>query len=430
MRKSSVVGVLLSLVGSVPAWAQGLDLSTQNGLLEDRANAGTTGTTLYTLTKINGGGLAVIASTSDSNGVRGVCVGGCGTSGNAQIATTGTAALLLDGTGMVGDFVQVSSTTGGYGHDTGATTCPSSGQTVGKIVAAGGPSSSYYVALGPFGCGSGGATGFTNVYTGHGTYTWNKPSGISWVTAYCLGAGGGGASGAVSTSAYSGGGGGGAAAALSTIPASLVSSTVTVTVGQGGAGGAASTTSANNVGLAGTNSSFGSFVVGYGGTGAPSYNGGAATWTYGANASPSTLNLQPDDWSGRAGSSAGGSGLYAGLFGGASGGSSGNNTTGLSGSGGITPSALTPPAGGANTTGSTTSNGTSGSNPANPTIGGANGSGGAGGGNTGTTASTAGTGGAGGYGAGGGGGGAVIATTGTSGAGGAGGDGICIVYGN
>ena len=270
MRKSSVVGVLLSLVGSVPAWAQGLDLSTQNGLLEDRANAGTTGTTLYTLTKINGGGLAVIASTSDSNGVRGVCVGGCGTSGNAQIATTGTAALLLDGTGMVGDFVQVSSTTGGYGHDTGATTCPSSGQTVGKIVAAGGPSSSYYVALGPFGCGSGGATGFTNVYTGHGTYTWNKPSGISWVTAYCLGAGGGGASGAVSTSAYSGGGGGGAAAALSTIPASLVSSTVTVTVGQGGAGGAASTTSANNVGLAGTNSSFGSFVVGYGGTGAPS----------------------------------------------------------------------------------------------------------------------------------------------------------------
>ena len=241
-KRAALIG-FLAWCTALPSWAQGLDLSTQNGLLEDRTNAGTTGTTLYTLTKINGSGLAVIAATSDSNGVRGVCVGGCGTSGNAQIATNGTAALLLDGAGTVGDFVQISSTTGGYGHDTGATTCPSSGQTVGKIVASGGPSSSYYVALGAFGCGSGGATGFTNVYTGHGTYTWNKPSGISWVTAYCLGAGGGGASGAVSTSAYSGGGGGGASGSLSTIPASLVSSTVTVTVGQGGAGGSASTTS-------------------------------------------------------------------------------------------------------------------------------------------------------------------------------------------
>ena len=81
-KRAAIIGLLASVAAS-PAWAQGLDLSTQNGLLEDRANAGTTGTTLYTLTKINGSGQAVIASTSDSNGIRGVCVGGCGTSGNA-----------------------------------------------------------------------------------------------------------------------------------------------------------------------------------------------------------------------------------------------------------------------------------------------------------------------------------------------------------
>lgn len=429
VKRSFILGLLTS-VAALPAWAQGLDLSTQNGLLEDRTNAGTTGTTLYTLTKINSSGNAVIAATADSNGVRGVCVGGCGTSGSAQIATNGTAALLLDGSGTAGDFVQISSTTGGYGHDTGASTCPSSGQTIGKVIASGGPSGSYYVALGQFGCGSGGATGFTNVYTGHGTYTWSKPSGISYVTAYCLGAGGGGASGEVSTSGFSGGGGGGGAGAIATIPASLLGSSVTVTVGQGGAGGTVSTAASYNAGTAGGNSSFGGFVTGYGGAAASNFNGAAATWTYGVNASTAGLNLSNNDFTGRAGPSAGGSGLYGGLYGGPSGGSAGNNTSGMAGAGGIAPSELSAPTGGTNTTGSTTSSGGNGVSPSNPTIGGANGSAGAGGGNTGTAASTAGTGGTGGYGAGGGGGGAVIAATGTAGAGGAGGDGICIVVGN
>jgi len=98
---------------------------------------------------------------------------GAGTSGNAQIAKEGQASLAFDGATTAGDYVQISSTTAGDGHDTGAATCPSSGQVIGKVLSTNGGAGTYTIAVGSQGCtgsGSGGATcdsGFTlSTYSG------------------------------------------------------------------------------------------------------------------------------------------------------------------------------------------------------------------------------------------------------------------------
>ena len=98
------------------------------------ANAGTTGTTASTLTKLTGApSTAVIAATTDTGGVVGVTVSGAGTAGSATVQLAGTVNCVFDGATTAGDYVQISSTTGGDCHDAGAT-YPLSGQVIGRVL--------------------------------------------------------------------------------------------------------------------------------------------------------------------------------------------------------------------------------------------------------------------------------------------------------
>lgn len=95
-----------------------------------------TGTTQFTLTKINSSGNAVIMATTDVNGYTGVCVSNCGTSGLAGIAFGGFVSVKVDGTTTALHYIQISSTTGGDGHDSGATSWPTAGDVVGRVAIA------------------------------------------------------------------------------------------------------------------------------------------------------------------------------------------------------------------------------------------------------------------------------------------------------
>lgn len=93
-----------------------------------------------------------------------------------------------------------------------------------------------------------------------GTSTWNKPATGTVAFIECWGAGGSGAR--YSTAGVAKGGGGGGGYSSSWLPLSALPANVTVTVGVGGAA-----RSSNGDGSTGGNSSFGSFVTGYGGGG-------------------------------------------------------------------------------------------------------------------------------------------------------------------
>jgi hypothetical protein len=98
-------------------------------------NDTSTGTTQFTLTKINSSGNAVIMSSSDVNGFSGVCVSNCGTSGTAWIVFAGLVPLKVENTATASHYVTIGSTTGGDGHDTGSTSYPGSGAVVGRVQA-------------------------------------------------------------------------------------------------------------------------------------------------------------------------------------------------------------------------------------------------------------------------------------------------------
>jgi len=270
----------------------------------------------------------------------------------------------------------------------------------------------------------------------HGTTNWSKPAGITFVYVYGCGAGGGGANGAIASGTGNGGGGGGGGSCnFATFPASSVSSSVVVTIGQGGA--------ANT---AGGNTSFGALLTAYGrGHGGNSSNEGggcgAGTNAVGANAGASACAAAIIGGGINANSSAGGSPTaeFAGAAGGSAS-STGGSNGGMSayggpggGSGGS--SLVSNYAGGVGGTSlGNASGGSPGTGGGNPGSSGGNGptgtqlcgSGGGGGGSNLATSSAGGAGGAGGTCAGGGGGGAGP-STGSGGAGAAGGDGLIFV---
>jgi hypothetical protein len=69
--------------------------------------------------------------------VVGVCVAGCGSTGNATIQTGGYADCKFDNTTTVGDFVQIATSTGNDGDCTDAgATAPTSGQVIGQVLTA------------------------------------------------------------------------------------------------------------------------------------------------------------------------------------------------------------------------------------------------------------------------------------------------------
>lgn len=117
--------------------------------------------------------------------------------------------------------------------------------------------------------------------------TWTKPTGCRFIYVEAIGAGGGGGSGAKRNQINISGGGGGAGGLRleRLMPASMVSSTVAVTVGSGGSGGSATTVegSNGNGGTNGGNTLFGSYVKAYGGDsgdgGGPFNSGSSPTVT-------------------------------------------------------------------------------------------------------------------------------------------------------
>jgi parallel beta-helix repeat protein len=271
----------------------------------------------------------------------------------------------------------------------------------------------------------------STVYNVSGSpHTVTKPAWARLAEVVLIAGGSGGGSGrrGASLSVRCGGGGGaGGGMSVGTVPASLLGSTVTVTVGAGGAGGAAVTAddTNGNAGTGGGTTSFGTFLraaaggVGSGGTNAAGTGGSAATivstYASGAGASASATGLV-----GVAGNRVG-----AGGSGGASGGGITSGNADSAGGAGATPagsyanSSAAPTAGPAST-------GTAGGNGQAVDTGYPLGGGsGAGGGSNSTGA--AGAGGNGGlYGGGGGGGGASLNGN-NSGKGGDGADGVALV---
>lgn len=87
------------------------------------ANASSTGTTLNKLAKfINAPSQAVNTAITDLNGIQGICVASCGTTGNATIQQNGATSCQFDGATTANDYFINSVTVAGDCHDSGSLT--------------------------------------------------------------------------------------------------------------------------------------------------------------------------------------------------------------------------------------------------------------------------------------------------------------------
>lgn len=200
-------------------------------------------------------------------------------------------------------------------------------------------------------------------FTANGT--WTRPTGAVTVEAIVISGGGGGGSGrrgAAGTIRCGGGGGGPGGVSRISVPAALLTSTVTVAVGSGGAGGAAVTTddTDGNVGGSGGSSAFGAYARA--GTGAVS-GGSGGTATSGTGGGGGIGNQSGLGVTGSAASTTGGVGAGAVSAGniapaGAGGGITSGNVANNGGAGGFTM-AISPNAAAGVVDSTTPGNGTS-----------------------------------------------------------------------
>lgn len=110
-------------------------------------NAAVTGTTTSKLAKVNSSGQAVIVSTSDTDDAIGICVSGCGTTGNATIALLGNVSCIFDSATTAGNYVGIDTSTAGDCTDLGAT-IPSTGVSVmGRVLSTNGAGGTFAVNL-------------------------------------------------------------------------------------------------------------------------------------------------------------------------------------------------------------------------------------------------------------------------------------------
>ena len=169
---STIAVSALSDNGTIVSSSESIDL-TSTSILSEIANAGTTGTTVNKLAKLTGApSTAVIAATTDTGGIIGIVIGGAGTTGNAQIAVSGQATCAFDGATTAGDYVQISSGTGGNCTDAGATK-PTTGQIIGRVLSTNGGAGSYAIEIFPAEIagatgGGGGTVTSVNIIAGAG----------------------------------------------------------------------------------------------------------------------------------------------------------------------------------------------------------------------------------------------------------------------
>ena len=134
----------------------------ENGYITEFSNDTVTGTTANTLTKLTTSGKAIIAATTDTDGIVGVTVRQAGLSGLVQVAIGGWALCVFDNATTAGNFVGISSTTGGDCHDQGATRQTAT-QTIGRSLATNGIAGTNLILLQPqFTNTAGGGSGTVN----------------------------------------------------------------------------------------------------------------------------------------------------------------------------------------------------------------------------------------------------------------------------
>ena len=139
--------LLLGLVALFMLWSSG---AFAQAVTVSIPNEGVTGTTIGKLAKLTGApSTAIIASTSDTSGVVGIVVGwtaSSGTTGNAIIAVVGLVNCTFPGATTAGDYVGISSGTGGDCADV-SSSLPTSGQIMGRVQSTNASGGSYQVAL-------------------------------------------------------------------------------------------------------------------------------------------------------------------------------------------------------------------------------------------------------------------------------------------
>lgn len=192
-----------------------------------------------------------------------------------------------------------------------------------------------------------GTTTLIQVFSSSGTYT--KPAGAKTADVYLMGGGGGGGSGrcdVAGTVRCAGGGGASSLIVARKFDASLISSSVTITVGAGGTGGTGKATVGDgNPGTAGGDTTFGAYLKALGGAA-----GAAGTASSGVGGSATVQQSSIFNTIQRGGASASATGTNAAtaglndipspLGGGAGGGVSAANASGQGSSGGSITSSI------------------------------------------------------------------------------------------
>jgi len=115
-------------------------------------NEGVTGTFVNRLAQLVGVGAVNFPGTTITSGVIGICVSGCGTTGNSQIASSGLLSCQFDGATTANDYVQISSTSAGFCHDSGIASpnFPANGnQVLGRVIETHIGSGLYQMIFGP-----------------------------------------------------------------------------------------------------------------------------------------------------------------------------------------------------------------------------------------------------------------------------------------
>jgi hypothetical protein len=105
------------------------------------------GTSLNYLVKQTASGKVLTTTVGDIDGIFGPCTAGCGTSGTATIATTGTASVVYDGATTSGDYIINSTTVPGAAHDFGPSPVGATSQILGQVLSTNGSAGTYATNL-------------------------------------------------------------------------------------------------------------------------------------------------------------------------------------------------------------------------------------------------------------------------------------------